>query len=160
METFNFLNDIYKNLYERTCEVCKALKSHSYDISWAYFAFHSTRIEAELMLEYFPVPVITVKNICDIGLRPDNFFIELKFKREEALLFDFSSIKFDFEVYGIENYLNDFYNNSMAVGEIHSNIKKSKEKEIGVQLKIDKTASTGEIIEIVKLCQLWGSHII
>jgi len=129
------LNSEYEPLRTHTHAMLKALTNSGFTCAWGYFAQHSIRNGNEWFIEHYPIPVITIKNICDIGFDINQTFIECKLKRDDAIAFDFS--RFDgvtFEVYGVTDYLADFYNAGQDIQTIHAKIEKSSEKEIGVSL--------------------------
>ena len=144
-KTFKILNDIYKPVFEHIRSILKELKLSGYSYEWGFYNNHSVKQDDEWALEYYPIPVITVKDICDIGLDMNHTFIECKMDRENALCFDFHKFNdYKFEVYGVEDYLNDFYNVSLDLDGLKNRILNSDEQEIGITLmfnyceKIDK----------------------
>jgi len=129
------LNSEYEPLRMHTHNMLKALTNSGFECEWGYFAQHSVRNGNEWFFEHYPIPVITVKNVCEIGLDITQTFIEFKIQREDAIRFDFSQLYgFTFEVYGVADYLNDFYNADQNIDDIHAKIEKSDEKEIGISL--------------------------
>lgn len=111
------------------------------------------------MLEHFPIPVITVEDICDIGVDLAHIFIEGKLKRECALKFDFSLLKeYRFEVYGVQDYLNDFYNASLSIEGIKDRILSSNEAEIGVSLFISHEGAIENILSILGTLKRCGFY--
>jgi hypothetical protein len=129
------LNSEYEPLRMHTHAAVKALRNSGFECEWGYFAQHSVRNGTEWFFEHYPIPVITVGNICEIGFDLSQTFVECKLKRNVALAFDFSRLSaFTFEVYGITDYLNDFYTVGQDIQDIHVKIERSAEKEIGVSL--------------------------
>lgn len=86
-------------------------------------------------------------------------FIETKMKSETALKYDFSKLlKYKFEVYGIQEYLNDFYNDSLDTKDIIEKIKKSDEAEIGICFKIQYDCIE-QILEIIECLNKFETYI-
>ncbi|HZU87274.1 MAG TPA: DUF3201 domain-containing protein, partial [Anaerolineaceae bacterium] len=113
-ERIQDLNRVYQPVYEQMKSILKELKAQGYPCEWGFYNQHSIKQAGTWVLEYYPIPVITVKDVCEIGLDMDHTFIECKLKREMALAFDFSFFnKYKYEVYGIEDFLNDFYNETL-----------------------------------------------
>lgn len=161
LDTFDLLNSVYEPLYKRTAAVLSKLKKLNYDVTWGYYGFHSVKNKEEFTTELFPIPVITVKDICDIGIDLDSIFIEGKLKRDAALKFDFSLLKdYNFEVYGVNEYLKDFYNKNLDIVNIHEKIKESSEKEIGIQVCLESDTPLSKIIEVVKKYSKWNTYIL
>lgn len=93
----------------------------------------------EWVTEQYPIPVITVNQLGDIGIDLEHYFLELVLTRSQALNFDFNALSsYQFEVYGMEVYLNDFYNENIPLESIRTNILKSKELQIGVSIYFNK----------------------
>jgi hypothetical protein len=145
------LNAEYEPLRTHTRNMVKALTSSGYECEWGYFAQHSVRNGDEWFFEHYPIPVITVKNVCELGFDLDQTFIEFKLKRDAAIAFDFTRFNgFTFEVYGLADYLNDFYNADQDIKDIHAKIGKSDEKEIGVSLLFGYLESVEHLMQAVK----------
>jgi len=154
------LNLIYEPLYKYTMKLVNELKELNYDAQWGFYGFHSIRHKDEFITEFFPIPVITVRDICDIGVDLNHIFIEGKLTREAAMKFDYSLLQdYTFEVYGINDYLNDFYNSKLDVEGIGRRIEESKEKEIGIQIFLQSNCAFSKIIEAVGKCQKWNTYI-
>lgn len=129
------LNKEYEPLRTHTRAMLKALAQSGFACEWGYFAQHSVRNGDEWFFEHYPIPVITIKDVCEIGFDLNQTFLECKLKRETALAFDFTRFQdFIFEVYGITDYLNDFYHAGLDVHAIRAKIESSEETEIGVSL--------------------------
>lgn len=151
IEKFGLLNSIYKPLQEGVKSIVNKLKSNNYECEWGYFGQHYVRSNDEWLLEHFPIPVIDVNSICEIGIDLEHIFIEYKILRQTALNYDFNKLtKYKFEVYGVENYLNDFYNANMSLCDIRSRISESEEKEIGISIFLDIDTCLEDIFAIVK----------
>lgn len=160
-DTFKVLNSIYEPLHKRVTAILNELKKLDYDVIWGYYGFHSVKIKDEFTTEFFPIPVITVKDICDIGIDLDSIFIEGKLERDAALKFDFSLLQdYNFEVYGVNDYLKDFYNKNLDIVNIPERIRESTEKEIGIQICFEPDTSPSKIIEVVKKYSEWNTYIL
>ena len=154
------LNNEYEPLRIHTHNLLKALKKSGFECEWGYFAQHSVRDGDEWFFEHYPIPVIMIKNICEIGFDISQTFIEFKLKREAAVAFDFSRFDgFSFEVYGATDYLNDFYNASQEIHDIHARIEKSDEKEIGVSLLFGYLESVENLVKAVNQLKEIGNRI-
>jgi hypothetical protein len=148
------LNREYEPLRLHTHQVLKALTELGFEYEWGYFAQHSVRNGSEWFLEHYPIPVITIRDICEVGFDLSQTFIEYKVSRERALGFDFKRLKaFNFEVYGVKEYLNDFYNTTQDIEDIRGKIDKSDEQEIGISLFFGYMESVETIINAVSSLQ-------
>lgn len=151
MEDIEMLNSIYEPICQQCKDIQNNLKHNGYVSKKGFYNNHSIRDKSgNWITEYFPIPVITVEQLCDVGIDMKSIFIETKMKREKAIEYDFSRLlRYKFEVYGIEEYLNDFYNDILTVEDIGNRIEMSKEKEIGIGFEIEKVC-INDIMQIIK----------
>lgn len=159
--TIQVLNDIYKPIYEYVQSLLKALKESDYDYEWRFYNNHSIKKDNQWYLEYFPIPVVTIKNICDIGIDINRIFVECKMKKEKAIGFDWKLITdYKFEVYGVEDYLNDFYNSSLKLDDISERINQSNENEIGIAFECSYLEEKSNLLELVNKLESMGTCIL
>lgn len=160
MEDIEILNSIYEPICKRCKDIQNNLKDNGYENIKGFYNNHSVRDkDGTWITEYFPIPVITVEQLCDICIDMKSIYIETKMKREKAIEYDFRQIlKYKFEVYGIEEYLNDFYNDTLRIDDIGKRIEMSKEKEIGIGIEIEKDC-VNDIIQIVNELRGLGTYI-
>lgn len=135
MNTFDLLNSTYEKMNQKRNEIVKHLKSQGYQYKCGYYSHHAVKVNNEWITEEYPIPVITVEGIGDIGIDLKHIFFEMIITRSKALIFDFSKLEaYKFEIYGVDNYLEDFYNESMSLQLVHKKIEESKEESIGISL--------------------------
>lgn len=153
----NILNKLYEPLHKYKTALIKKLTNLNFKIEWGYYALHSFRHNNSYVEEYYPIPVITIEGICDIGIDVNWIFIEGKLARRRAIEFNFSLLKdYNFEVYGINDYLTDFYNETLCLNCINDRIKNSKEQEIGVSVYFNKNEPYSTLIDVIKKYKEWG----
>ncbi len=151
---FETLNNIYKPLYDYVKTTVDRLKSCGYKCEWGYYNYHYIRRNNDWALEYFPIPVIEVNGMCDIGIDLNHIFIEYKLIKKAALKYDFKKLKkYKFEIYGVEEYLDDFYNENMDFEGIKGRIDKSEETTIGISIFLNEKTPFEQILEVVKLIE-------
>lgn len=150
MEYMEVLNSIYEPICKQCEYIQNNLKNNGYVTKKGFYNNHSVRDKSgNWITEYFPIPVITVEQLCDICIDMESICIETKMKREKAIEYDFSRLlRYKFEVYGIDEYLNDFYNATLMVEDIRKRIEISEEKEIGIEFEIEK-GYINDIIQII-----------
>ncbi|GAA4298017.1 hypothetical protein GCM10023142_37950 [Anaerocolumna aminovalerica] len=159
--TIEILNDIYKPVYEYLKCLLKALKELNYDYEWKFCNNHSIRKDNQWILEYYPIPLVTVKDICDIGIDINHIFIECKMKKEKIIGFEWKLISdYNFDVYGVEDYLNDFYNSSLKLDDITERIIHSNENEIGIEFQLRFLEEKSIILELIKKLEFMGTFIL
>lgn len=143
------LNEIYKELHLKAHEIANEFAGlhNGYEHSMGWYNGHYFKNEAgEYQMDFFPIPVISVHNICDIEISLDGISISTKLKKDDALIFDYSTIEgMKFEAYGVNDYLADFYTEGMTIEELISNIQESKEAEIGLSFFFDKDTASKDI---------------
>ena len=160
MEPYQTLNAIYQPIYNYTKLLLLELRTVGYICEWHFFNNHSTQKSKEWITEYYPIPVITIKNICDVGLDIDRTFIECKIKRKEAINFDWTVfLTTSFEVYGVNDYLIDFYNASLSSETISQKINQSNEQEIAVAFEFGYLEEKSTILQHIKKLEQVGVYI-
>ena len=133
------LNGVYAPLVRRAKALCRSLKETGLSTRWGWYEDHSVFLDGEYRAEAFPIPVLEVeggchRGGCDVGLHVDEVFVEVQLPRRAALAFDWSQLPAPFEVYGVDDYLHDFYRAGMDVGGIAGRIGASGEDRVGVSL--------------------------
>lgn len=109
-QLINLLNEVYQPLHRRTDAIKRALNSAGYEVVSGWYPLHSVNYDGGFLTEYFPIPVLFVKGICDIGVDLDEVFIEGKLLKADAANLDVSRLKdWRYQLYGAENYEVDLY---------------------------------------------------
>ncbi|OUN23473.1 hypothetical protein B5G37_08375 [Pseudoflavonifractor sp. An85] len=109
--------------------------------------------------EAYPIPVIGVKGFCDIEVQPDHISVSTKLKRSTALNYSFVKFaEYDFEAYGVEDYLADFYHPGQTIEELKENIRACQEQEIGFSFSFPFDVNGQRMYEFVKLLRREGFY--
>ena len=153
LNLFNHLNDIYKPILEKADEISRELQESGYTAKIDFYNNHSVKIDGSLVTESFPIPVITIKGIGDIGIDIDSVWFEAVLPKEKALALDYSSIakRYRFEVYGSQDYLSDIYNEQVAISDIVPGIENSTESDFCIQFYLNQSVAASDIIIIIRL---------
>ena len=64
----------------------------------------------------------------------------------------------NFEVYGVEEYLNDFYTEGNSIQELITNISNSSEKEIGFSFQLPWDVTPIQIEKLIRLLEKEGFY--
>lgn len=156
------LNEFYKKLDFKAMKLAGPFnKIHGiFNCKVAYFNGHYSKNEhGDYEMDFFPIPVISIENYCDIEIGIDGVSLSAKLKREEALKFDYMKLRnYKFEAYGVEDYLNDFYVEGNTFEQLISNIRKSKEKEIGFAFYFSDAVDGEQIYDFVKFLRKEGFY--
>ena len=146
----NHLNDIY-HIAEKDYQVLKSKKIKCKLINNAgnYITF-----DGEYHYQKYPIPIIEVKDVGDIGYNIDSIFFEFSIKRERFLQTDFRVILDNFanvQVYGGQDCLTDFYKGNDCADEIMDKVKLSYEEDIMLALYFDYSEDqiVNKFIEVV-----------
>ncbi len=151
----NELNEVYQKLeskmHEITAPFLSLHKGHPFTCGY-YNGHYSKDSNGEYTMDYFPIPVISLEKLCDIEIGLENISLTTKLTRDLALNFDYNKLDaYYFEVYGVENYLEDFYTEGNSIQELISNISNSSEKEIGVSFQFPWDVTPIQIEKLVRL---------
>lgn len=151
LNEIKLLNSYYENIHNRADALSNALKKAGYNGEFGYFNMHSINVDNEFYTEYFPIPVFTIDEYTDIDMNFDDTSIETTVSRNAALSVDYEELakKYKFEVYGVENYLEDYYNENLLLSETAERIEKSKESQIHIAFDLGQAPEPAEIIEIL-----------
>lgn len=152
------LNNIYYRLETKQMELFQGLFHRVFELKSGYYSgnYHRNK-EGEYVMEYYPIPVIEVRGYCDVEINLENITVSTKLTKQKAVEFNYDKLKeYSFEAYGVEDYLQDFYEPGMTTDELQGAIKKSEEKEIGFSFKFDFDITGTEIYEFVKMLRREG----
>lgn len=156
----NELNNIYKKLETKSNELSSPFnKIHKvFDYKVAYFSGHYSKNEhGKYEMDYFPIPVISIVNYCDIEIGLNGISLTTKLKRLNALNFDYQKLKdYRFEVYGVTDYLSDYYTEGNTIEDLVKNIQSSQEHEIGFSFKFDEDIQAEDLYRFVLLIRRKG----
>ena len=147
------LNEIYKKLDDKAREIGKLLQCN-----FGYYNGHYHKNESgNYQMDYFPIPVIEMKGVCDIEIELDQVSVTTKLTREKALSYDFEKVKtYKFEAYGIEDYLEDFYTEGDTIDTMVEKITKSEEESIFFSFYFPYETDPNSICEFVNFIHTDG----
>ncbi len=157
------LNDIYRELENRIHKIVAPFTSlhKGFDFSCGYYSGHYHKNTAgKYVMDFFPIPVVTVKGVCDIEIDLDKVSVSTKLSREVALNYSYEKLSaYEFEAYGVDGYLDDFYVKGNTYAEVVENIARSKEKEIGFTFLFSGDVDAEVIYKCVKFRRKEGFFI-
>ena len=158
--TADYLNQVYYRLELKQAELVHALFHRIFELESGFYNGHyRKREDGSFHMDYYPIPVISVKNYCDIEIGLDSISISTKLKRNAALSYDYSKLHaYRFEVYGVEDYLADYYHEGMSVQQLLDNLQASEEREIAFSFRFDFDTDGETIYAFVKLLRREGFY--
>lgn len=147
------LNEIYRKLDEKAREI-----SELFHCAFGYYNGHYHRNESgDYDMDYFPIPVVTVKDICDIEIDLTQVSITTKLTRDKALSYNYNKLSsYSFEVFGVEKYLDDFYVVGNTIDTMINKIMKSNEENIFFSFYFPYEATSDTIYSFVNFIQKEG----
>ncbi|MDF2871578.1 MAG: hypothetical protein K0R05_3153 [Anaerocolumna sp.] len=151
--------DILNRIYEPLSTKAKSLSEYllhemleKYPVKYGFYNQHYVRAESDWFMEYYPIPVVTATNFCDIGFDLHHIFVEFFLPRTIVAGLDFNKFdSYQFEVYGSENYLEDYYNENMSILELKEKLQESLEENIGITIFLPSDTDNLQIIELINL---------
>ena len=147
------LNEIYRELDAKARAIGRTLHCPV-----GYYNGHYRKNESgEYEKDYYPIPEVTVKGLCDIEIGLDEISVTTKLTKAQALSYDYEKIKaYAFEVYGVEDYLNDFYTDGDTINGMIERIEKSEEEHIGFCFSFSFEVGSDTVCDFVELLKKEG----
>lgn len=154
------LNQIYKPLEMKAAQLASGLHHRIFDPQVRYYSGHYRRgVDGEYQRDSFPIPVVEVPGYCDVEVNLDCVTVSTKLRHEAALTNTFEEFQqYEFEAYGIDDYLMDFYLPGMIIEQMKENIRSSDEKEIGFSFRFSHEIDGNTMYEFVKLLRRLGFY--
>ena len=145
---------IYKEMYSKMISLGISLNQnvfeHEYDLMFSSLMQYETEEIKEL---FYPVLVIKIKYLCDVELWFDKIIITARTDITNLLEFDISKFeRFNYDLYGCKEYPYMFYNKNMSIdlNDKLNELKELGEKEIGIQVYLDKDIEKEEFGKVIK----------
>ena len=154
------INTVYSRLESKQTALVRALPHRIFELKSGWYNGHYHMDETgNWFRESYPIPVIDVKGLCDIEIPFDRITISTKLKRNAALTYSFEKFAgYEFEAYGVEDYLADFYHSGQTLQELQENIRACEESEIGFSFVFPFDVDEMQIFEFVKLLRQEGFY--
>ncbi len=123
----------YRALETRLKAVKAAVRQSGLEWTAGWYNGHYARDgRGEFRRQACPIPVVSVKRLCDIELGFSALNITAKLSRAQALAFPYETLPpCSFEAYGVEDYLSDYYHAGQSLETLRQNVAASAESEIG-----------------------------
>lgn len=159
-ELFHEMQRFYDRLETRSGQLFHALFHRVFELEVGWYSGHYHKMEdGTWTREAYPIPVIGVIGFCDIEVQPDHISVSTKLKRSTALNYSFVKFaEYDFEAYGVEDYLSDFYHPGQTIEELKENIRACQEQEIGFSFSFPFDVDGQRMYEFVKLLRREGFY--
>lgn len=156
------LDCLYAGLCQRRERLQKALETLGLPVEAGWYNGHYYKNEqGAYRLAHYPIPVISVSGLCDVELNLDCVSLSTKLTRARALEYPFEKLPAGFEVYGVEDYLTDYYyGQGMTLDQLRRNLAASREETVGILegLRAQRGAFYGETLGPVLAAAWAGSE--
>lgn len=128
-ELLKEIQRFYDRLERKSAQIGHALSHRIFQLEVGWYNGHYHKGQHGVWSrEAYPIPVIGVKDFCDIEIQPDHISVSTKLKRSAALSYSFETFAgYDFEAYGVEDYLADFYHAGQTIQELKENLRACKD---------------------------------
>lgn len=159
-ELLHEMQRFYDRLEKRSGQLFHAMFHRVFELEIGWYSGHYHKMEdGTWTREAYPIPVIGAKGFCDIEVQPDHISVSTKLKRSTALNYSFNKFAgYDFEAYGVEDYLADFYHPGQTIKELKENIRACQEREIGFSFSFPFDVDGQKMYEFVKLLRREGFY--
>lgn len=154
------LNTVYTPLEQKRAEFAAALSRENFPCASGFYNGHYTKTDSKTYeMDYFPIPVISVTNLCDIEIGLDIISVSAKMKREDVLSYSFDKMKeYPFEAYGVEGFLDDYYREGDSVETLKKRISQCGENEIGFSFSFGFNTDIADVIALINLLKTEGFY--
>ena len=154
------MNEIYSALCGKCAQLCQGLTRRAFEVSWGFYNGHQYETpDGGWQMDSYPIPVISVKGLCDVEISLDGVSVTTKKRRGDALAYSFEKFRGrSFEAFGVEGYLDTFYRDGMTIDEMKANIACSQEKEIGFSVSFSWDVDGNEMYEFAKRLRQEGFY--
>ena len=153
------LNRLYRPLDERAhVYIAEMTKLHGgFKIQSGFYNGHYHRnTEGNYQPDAYPIPVISVKGLCDIEIDFDGNSITSKLSKEQIISFDWNLLReVRFEVYGVNDFLRD-YGDDQSTCEISKSVQNSEENEFFISIFIPVNESGESVLKLLRKIKSMG----
>ncbi len=103
MKLLNEINAAYCRLEMRQTEIIYALSNTIFELESGWYNGHYHK-ENHWIRESYPIPVVSVKGLCDIEIQFEKISVSTKMQRDTVRSYSFEKLGgYEFEVYGVED---------------------------------------------------------
>lgn len=147
------LNRLYRQLDEKAREYISSMtRLHDgFKIDTGFYNGHYHKnAEGNYQSDSYPIPVISVRGLCDIEIDFDGISITSKLSKKQLVNFDWNTFgTVGFEVYGVNDYLKD-YGDNRSSAEIRKAVQDSEEKEFFISFYAPLSESGEEVMKFLR----------
>jgi len=125
--------------------------------SFGFFAGHYIRLEGKQERQSYPLPVITVEGMGEIGFNLDSAWFEFFLASEALIKADIRALigRYNVEIYD-ESSENDFYSEGCSAEDVLANLEASGGQTVGVAVYSDECEPEKLKESFLEVCGLLG----
>jgi hypothetical protein len=142
------LNEFYQELEHRANTILSQwLTLRSRPAELRYYSGHYTKNSSGIYeRDAFPIPVLSIKDLCDVEFHLDQIQVTTKLKKNDATQFNYQKIgEHAFEIYGLNDYVSTYGDHRTSVQDILTNIERSNESIIVFSFTFDNEVDPATI---------------
>ena len=150
----------YYRLETKQAEVVYALFHRIFHIESNWCSGHYyQKDDGQWHTTAYPIPVISVKGLCDIQIHFDRIVVCTKMKQAAALAYSFEKIRgYVFSVYSADDPFSEYYHEGQSIQELKNNLLASAEKEIEFSFLFPFDTRGKDLFAFVKLLRREGFY--
>lgn len=154
------MNEIYFTLSTKSAQLFHGLYRRIFQLSSGFFNGHEhEREDGSWQMDCYPIPVISVKGLCDVEISLDEVTVTTKKRWKDALAYSFEKLRrYSFEVFGVENYTETYTRKGSSIDEMKAAISRGEETEIGFAFTFPWEINGDDMYEFAKLLRREGFY--
>lgn len=159
-KSIHTINEAYRSVHERTEKLTTMLAKLDLPVEWRYRSQHYIMVGDEPMFEYYPIPVITVGKVCDIGIDFMRVFVEGKLSTDDVYSINFAELqKYDnFGIFSEGDLSENLCFEGMTNEEFAKITNELSDDELLISVSLQGEPTPEEILKAVKLLEGMGTH--
>ncbi|MDE7438897.1 MAG: hypothetical protein K2N23_00045 [Clostridia bacterium] len=144
------LNGFYKNLDGKAEQIKDVLVKNGFKAEKKYYNGHYNKdASGNYVMDYYPIPVIEVEGLCDIEIVGIHINISTKTSIKNAIQLNYENLsEYYYEVYGVVDYLSDYYRSGEDIVKLYKNLEACKETEIGFGFSFVNNTTADKILSV------------
>lgn len=155
------LNQFYKNLDDKANQIKEILDKNGFNVEKCYYNGHYYNKDSSgnYVKDYYPIPVVEVRGLCDIEIVGSHIGVSTKTSIKNAIHFDYKKLSnYYYEVYGVVDYLADYYKSGEDIVKLYNSLEACNEKEIGFAFSFANNTTTDKILKFMTLLKNNGFY--
>lgn len=157
MKIHETLESVYSPLEEKRKELMQLLAKQYPAITWGWYNGHYHRTAEGWARESYPIPVITVKGLCDIELSFREMTVTAKLPTEELDHYAYDLLQtYPFEAFGTEEFLKDYARRGDSIHTLKKNLLGTKETSVTFSFPLSYNEPADLLFSLLSLLESEG----